>query len=1031
MDPFALILGYLHEVRHRLRLLHVVRDGMLFLSVLAGLLLLLLLGAASLDYVGTIRIAGALLLVGCATLFALHLGFRLRRLGRPVALARHVGEQRRRLLSDLVSTVELGEELRLPAAPSWARGPQLRDGGSSRVVFSQPLFEALAARTWRELERERPAAFAPARRLRGVAAVVAAAAVLWAAAVTSLGGPVGDGARKLFLAAQREEGRLAPTPLVADLKLVYHYPAHMGRPPKAVASSTGHLTAPRGTLARISAVPLAPAAVAAMVVSWNRAGGAGVRPAERIALARRGGQLEGALSIVGEGSYRFELRTPERLTLLDANRHRIDLEPDAAPRAILYGPASELEVTARHHLELGYTVEDDYGVARVELCHQLAGAAAPERVVLWRAAAGERRRVAIGKYDWDLGLLELGPGARVAYWIEAFDNDTVSGPKLGRSAARVVRIYSADEKHARTLAQQQQLVDEALRILADRLLLFEKEPDLSPELRLEKSHSVHRSSATLVDGLRELRNQMRQDRLVPRATLRSVSALHRRMEGLVQGEAGLLKGLDGQRRRRQLRASSLAALRDHNRELVAEMERDVLLLANLLDEQRLQSLLALHQELQQTRKRLAELLESYRKTRDEKLRQEILRQIARMERQLSELVSRIAKLRRSIPDEYLNQEALKDLDLAASLREVGRLVREGKLDQLGSALASLDKKLRDVQSLLEGNLDQYRSRRMSERERAYSALLDQLRGLEAEQRQLAERTGRVVQRYRKRAARLLKSTINPFVRRELGKVSELRKRVNEIEPRLLGPYDQEQLERVKQRIEDLRGMLDQGDLDEGLQMARRAANGLQMLQDDLADEADSGMSPRRARLQRSLAKARAARKLATEILADLESVFPSPRALLDADDRRELAELGHKQQALRKQTGALAKELEKQRASSPFVAPEMQRGLREASELMGKAGGKLRGQLPQEAHGAQEAAAEQLSALQRQMRSARQPQELAEGSTAGPREKIEIPGADAFQPPRAFRQDILEAMKEKAPAGYRRQVKRYYEELVR
>jgi hypothetical protein len=47
------------------------------------------------------------------------------------------------------------------------------------------------------------------------------------------------------------------------------------------------------------------------------------------------------------------------------------------------------------------------------------------------------------------------------------------------------------------------------------------------------------------------------------------------------------------------------------------------------------------------------------------------------------------------------------------------------------------------------------------------------------------------------------------------------------------------------------------------------------------------------------------------------------------------------------------------------------------------------------------------------------------------RERIRIPGADAFRPPKEFRKDILDAMKEKPPGTYRNQVRRYYEELVR
>jgi hypothetical protein len=1008
MTAAAQISSYLTEVRRRLRLLHLVRDGLIFVASLAILLLALVLAAASLDYLVTLRVVGLALTVGGTILFGFYLAYRMRQLSRPAALARHVGAQQGSLLSDLLSSVELGEV-----------------GPSSRAPFSTSLYDALVDDTWRRLRCQPPASHAPARRLKPTAVVVAGAAVLWAVVATSLGGPVRLGASKLFSTAPSEPGRLASEPIVGDLQIVYSYPQHMGHPDRTVASSTGHLSAPRGTLVRLSTTPLTPVESAALVLSWR---GNGTLRQERVELARSGAALSARFMVTGEGGYRFELRKAEGAPLLDPVKRQIELEPDAAPRVLLHGPANDLEVTARHRLEIGYTVEDDYGVGRVELVYRVSGSEPVRRTL--EQAGPERRRVAVGRFDWDLGLIDLPPGSRIGYWIEARDNDTVSGPKLGRSSARSVRVHDAKEKHAKLLEQQQQLVEEGLRILAGRLLLFEKEPDLSAELRLEKSHGVHRSQNAFVDGLRELRNQMRQDRLAPRATLRSVSQMHRRSEALMLTEGNLLKALEGARRRRQVRMPTLTPLRDHNRELIAEVERSVLLLAGLLDEQRLQSLLGLSQELRETRSRLQELLESYRKTRDEKLRQEILRQIARMERQATELLAQMAKLRQSIPDEYLNPDAVRDLDLGGSLQKLGGMVRSGKLAELDAALAALDKKMREVQGLLEGNLDQYRSQRMSARERAYSALHDQLRGLEAEQRKLAERTGQIVDRYRKRAARLLKSTINPFVRRELSKVDSLRRRVNEIEARQLGSYDQEQLERVKQRIEDLKGTLDQGDLDQALQMGRRAVNGLQVLQDDLSDENGGAISMRKGRLLRSLQKTRAARKLASEIISDLESVFPNPRSLLDADDRRELGGLNQQQQTLRRQTQGLAAQLEK-KGSTAFQGPETQQALKESAELMSKAGGKLRGLQPQEAHGAQEAAAEQLAALQRQMKAARQPKDWGAGSPSRPREKIEIPGAESFQPPRAFRQDLLEAMKEKPPSAYRSQVRRYYEELVR
>ena len=44
---------------------------------------------------------------------------------------------------------------------------------------------------------------------------------------------------------------------------------------------------------------------------------------------------------------------------------------------------------------------------------------------------------------------------------------------------------------------------------------------------------------------------------------------------------------------------------------------------------------------------------------------------------------------------------------------------------------------------------------------------------------------------------------------------------------------------------------------------------------------------------------------------------------------------------------------------------------------------------------------------------------------------MEIPGADAYKVPDAFRKDLLDAMRQGAPEAYRAEVQRYYEELVK
>ena len=56
---------------------------------------------------------------------------------------------------------------------------------------------------------------------------------------------------------------------------------------------------------------------------------------------------------------------------------------------------------------------------------------------------------------------------------------------------------------------------------------------------------------------------------------------------------------------------------------------------------------------------------------------------------------------------------------------------------------------------------------------------------------------------------------------------------------------------------------------------------------------------------------------------------------------------------------------------------------------------------------------------------------MQDGGAGLDQEPIRIPGADEYRAPEHFREDILEAMKKRAPEGYDEMIKRYYEELIR
>jgi hypothetical protein len=99
--------------------------------------------------------------------------------------------------------------------------------------------------------------------------------------------------------------------------------------------------------------------------------------------------------------------------------------------------------------------------------------------------------------------------------------------------------------------------------------------------------------------------------------------------------------------------------------------------------------------------------------------------------------------------------------------------------------------------------------------------------------------------------------------------------------------------------------------------------------------------------------------------------------------------------------------------------------LEEIAGQMRQAGQDLHEGAAHEGAGRASQVAERLAELRRNLGRRQQ------SAGSGTREPVRIPDAEAYRAPREWRQELMEAMREKAPEKFRDEVRRYYEELVR
>ena len=832
-----------------------------------------------------------------------------------------------------LSAVELAA-----AIPGFESQPQSGSPGLARAHLSSAA---------QRLSKADPAAMVewlPSRRRR---AAVVAIAVGYAALLFALRPQLVRG----WAALDERPTSVAPAnvePIIGELEVRLTYPKHTGMPPRIIPGSSGTIVAPPGTRVVLRGKPLIAARAAKLELE-----DAGGQVTSTVGARLEGGTIEASFTVDKPGAWRFRIERATgairavtgRMTgiggpeVREPEPHQIEVEPDRAPKVELAAPADDLELDGARKVQLAFSVDDDFGLTDVSLVWKQEGAGAgPEtRKAVPDLGKLEGKRSVSGTFEWDVGDLDLKPGARVSYRLEARDNDDVSGPNVGVSRSFSLRIYSPAEKHEELLAAEQALADHAVMLLGDRLDVGRVDggEGHAPQHAADEGRAwtqAHAHSEGFVDEVAKLSGLLEKDPLAPRDLKPALTGMHARLGKLIKEEQPHLADAA-----RAEGGSSRHALRETNPRHVLEMEKDALALADLVERQRLEQLLTLSDELAEARDRLKQLLGDYKKNRTEAGRKEIEKQIHQLERKLAELAAKAARLQGEVPDEFINRDALASEDMQKQLDSLKEMLDKGDVDQAMETLRKLSAQLDKMAQSIEGDLRGFRGERFSAEEKALSELENKLSDLEHDQRQLQSETDELVGKQREEMKRLGKDRVEPFLKRARERTADIKKRLGQVDREPLPPFDQEQFDKARRRVDDLGRALEQGDLEQSEEAARETAGELREVSRRLRDEEERRWEGTRQPVRKAREKVDESEPIARQIADEIQQMMPRPGELLGPEDRKRMGSLAARQQALGKRTDETRRDLEKRLKERAQAEGGPAQGLKEAGDHMGRA----------------------------------------------------------------------------------------------
>jgi hypothetical protein len=959
----------------------------------------------------------------------------------------------RREVGDPASTARLlasrldSPDLRRGLLPAFELSREL---ARPRVDFSRALARAHIGQVAQRARQARLELALPDRTVRRAGRAFFFAALFFLGAVALFRGPMMRGARLVVWGREAPAAKSSTTaePVTGDVELTYLYPAHTRLPSRTLPNTNGDISAPKGTQVRLKTRADREVEKAFALV------GSAALPLE----VKNGRDLSGTLLVESPGSYRFRLVGARGKVLAEGPPIPIAVEEDQRPKATIVAPMADVEVDPKSRVKIRYEADDDFGISELALLFKLPGASKPERVVLERAKDAPRR--ASGEYEWDLVAPALSPGDTVAYYLEATDNDEVSGKKTGVSRTQYLKIFSEAEHHRKLVQQIEAAWEKLVTLLADRLESAERKPDGRTPDKILGGAMLDSRALALASELAELSTTLRKDKspeqlwqalaLVAAGLKEKANATYNARTGAANW---LRRGADAESDlvRRVARAVEVE---------IAEEEKDVLYLEALVDQQRIADLAALSKELSAKRRELADLLEKYRSAPDDAARDRLIKELARLKERMAALMQRMAELSKSINDEHFNAEALKEMgesqEMMDTFDKLQELLYQGKVEEamkemekLGQKLDSLEQKLNKASQESQGGQYDPLAKDVSQ----FAKDLDQL---QEDQQALLEDTQKVREHYKQALQEKLAKKGADFVEKLRKKTDETRKKLAEIKkPRSF--WREDDLKRAKEQTEDLDKALAVKDFDQAAESAAKALMSAQQASDDFERAAqDARRYPQAFQEEAGLAQknarnAKGAVQPLEEIKKELDSLQPPPAAAMSEQDRQAMKSMAQRQGQLQQKAGQLRQKMDEINQQAPLFPGEAQEMMQQVGGRMQRAQGKMQARDPTGSVAEERAALDQLGELEKGLQKqagggsggggqpmpwpwkgpGQEPQFGGNDGQGSDHDKVEIPNADQYTVPEEYRKDILDAMKQGAPEKYKDQVKRYYEEIVK
>lgn len=564
---------------------------------------------------------------------------------------------------------------------------------------------------------------------------------------------------------------VSPSPVIGDITINYRYPLYSGLPPKTVYNTSGDIRALKGSEIQVSAMSDQSLVSAAIIINHT---------ARMPLLIENGHTVKGVLSLFESGTYVFETTDSKGRTIQDTTTHTIQLDPDNYPEVTITVPAKDLSVHEKDTVELRYTAKDDFGMSEIFLIFE-QGEERKERVL---ASFSKKQLQYSGAYAWSLSELALQPDDKIAYHIEVKDNDTISGPKVGRSTTYYLEIYSSRKKHLELVQLQEALLQEMIHMLSDDLTKrVDDERGTVKEYLVMVQDGIFERGEKIIGLFTDILVGMQDDAMANYSVYYSLENLKNKFRTVTEKKRMAIRDAVLSSQETMISVSQLHGLQKFQDEEVVEIEDSIIFLNDLIRKQKMEEVLDTGKNLVQSQNTIEKLLDKLREGEDAKLNEKVLSELKRIEETIRQMMEKLMQMAQGEHmDEFLNADALKQMEENDIMKELDAMKEAFNKGDLDAALKASQRLL----TALQGMMNQMESAAQNLADSSYdemlkntSQLLDKIAELEQKEKKLTEDTDALKRDIQKRTSESTEEAFQSFFQKQEKRVAAIKKDIAE------------------------------------------------------------------------------------------------------------------------------------------------------------------------------------------------------------------------------------------------------------